>query len=188
MPGPTVSGFAVLTTVSGAVLVTSGLRGITVAETLRAIVRGEPLGALAGPNTPDATPGKAAQALSGTSMGELAASYAQSYIGVPYVWAGEDPKGWDCSGFVTWVLHHDLGLQLPSNFHTVAAQFYVWSGAQSIPRRACAAGDLVCWPSHVGMAVSATDMVHAPGPGQRTKISRIWSVPSPVIRRPKAYG
>lgn len=31
--------------------------------------------------------------------------YAKSFLGIPYVWGGNNPfTGWDCSGFVQWVL------------------------------------------------------------------------------------
>lgn len=39
--------------------------------------------------------------------------YASQYVGVPYVYAGEDPKtGFDCSGFVLFVYKH-IGVELP---------------------------------------------------------------------------
>jgi peptidoglycan DL-endopeptidase CwlO len=121
-------------------------------------------------------------------MGEQAAAAAAKYLGIRYVFGGATPAGFDCSGLVTWVLHHDLGLSLPSNSHTLSGQFYTWSGARTIPRSQCAAGDLVSWPGHVAIATSNTDMIAAPHAGTVVQRQRIYSVPPPLIRRPLAYG
>lgn len=189
-----VPGLAVTSIVAGGVLMLSGLRGGTVADTLRALVKGDyplpegkPLTASAGLGA--AKIGQTAGGnAAGTAMGAKVAQDAQGYVGVPYVWAGETPQGWDCSGFVTWVLHHDNGIDLPSSVHTTAIVFYGWPGATTIPRSQCAAGDLLCWGSHVAIAISGTHMVHAPGVGKKTQVSRIWALPAPTVRRPKAYG
>jgi len=106
----------------------------------------------------------------------------------PYVWGGATPAGWDCSGLVTWILHHEMGLELPNNTHTVTGQFYIWSGAVTVPRNQCSPGDLVCWPSHIGIAISSSEMVNAPTFGHVTERAKIYNVPAPIIRRPKAYG
>jgi len=38
---------------------------------------------------------------------EALAAYAKNYLGTPYLYAGNDPnKGFDCSGFVSYVFHH----------------------------------------------------------------------------------
>ena len=190
----TVSGLAVLTGVTGSVLLWSGLKNQPVAETLRKMIRGQavdkapsqfgagarlPLGpASAGPTGPT-PPG-------GTSFGMAVAATARSYVGVPYVFGGETPDGWDCSGFVTWVLHTVHGVKLPNNVHTIAAQFYIWGGARTILRSQCSPGDLVCWPTHIGIAISRDRLVHAPGLGQKTREQGIWA--GAVIRRPMAYG
>lgn len=201
MPGRQyISGTAVALSAAGFVFMAAGLKNATVADTIRALVRGEKI-----PSKPsdveaarkavaaglvDPASQSGAGGPGGTELGSRVATMAESYVGVvPYLWAGEDPvNGWDCSGYVTWVLHHDAGIELPSNVHTVAVQFLVWSGARTIPRGQCSAGDLVCWATHIGIALDKDRMANAEKPGTITKISNIWSVPAPTIRRPLAYG
>jgi cell wall-associated NlpC family hydrolase len=130
--------------------------------------------------------GEAAGAAAGLAgRGGLIATYAAQYLGRPYVFGAAGPNAFDCSGLVTWVLHHDMGINLPSNTHTVTGQWYVWSGATTIPRDQCQAGDLVCWTSHIGIAISPTQMIHAPHPGTVVKTAKIYNVPPPIIRRLK---
>ncbi|MGH7239603.1 MAG: NlpC/P60 family protein, partial [Candidatus Saccharimonadales bacterium] len=38
---------------------------------------------------------------------------ALSHQGAHYVYGAARPSGWDCSGFVNWVLCHDLGVGIP---------------------------------------------------------------------------
>jgi len=177
------SGVALGLGIAGGVLVYSATRNQSVADTLRAIIRGEQVEARPGmPSFGTVSAG------GGEATGAAVAASAASYAGkVPYRWAGHTPEGWDCSGLVTWVLHHDHGIALPSNVHTTAIVFYAWTGAVTVPRSSCQAGDLVCWPTHVGIAMDRDTMVNAPRPGALTRIERIWSLPGPVIRRPKAY-
>lgn len=109
----------------------------------------------------------------GSGSGQRIADAARKYLGVPYVWGGATPSGFDCSGLVTWVLHHDLGINLPSNTHTVTGQFFVWGGAKDVPRSQAAAGDLCCNLGHIGIAVDNNSMIHAPDLGDVVKIGAI---------------
>lgn len=65
-------------------------------------------------------------------------SVAKKYIGVPYVWGGYSPKGFDCSGFVCYVLKEsgvwDIG-------RTTAQGLYNSTKRVKSPQ----AGDLVFW-------------------------------------------
>lgn len=106
--------------------------------------------------------------LGGGDLGTRIAAQAQHYKGVPYVWGGASPSGWDCSGFVTWVLHHDLGLNLPDNQHTVSQSFLTWSGATTVPREQCQAGDLICWITHIAIATGRDTGIGAQNPRQGT--------------------
>ena len=125
----------------------------------------------------------------GGAPGRIADDAAQ-YVGkVPYKWGGADPSGWDCSGFVTWVLGHDLGYQLPSSSHTVCMQFYGWSGASKVTSPM--AGDLAVWPTHMGIMISSTQMVSALNPSKGTAVSTpAEAMPGtpPTYLRVKAVG
>lgn len=44
-------------------------------------------------------------------------TYAQNFIGTPYIWGGESTRGFDCSGFVLYVFKK-FGIKLP---HSSAA-------------------------------------------------------------------
>lgn len=205
---PALSGTAVLGLLLGAVLVTSGVVKSPPTDVLRALIKNQPIPrgkwyTDAGTTNPRDLPttgvntgsgiggaivtgGITAGAGAGSATGQEVVAIATDHIGVPYVWAGETPDGWDCSGFVTWVLTQ-AGVKLPSNHHTTAAGFYAWTGAVTLPRADAQPGDLVCWPSHIGIALDRNTMINAPGRGLKTRIEKIWSSPAPVIRRPKAY-
>lgn len=125
-----------------------------------------------------ATPGPA-------SLGEQIAAYATGHLGAPYKFGAAGPNAFDCSGLVTYVLHTELGLSLPSNSHTVTGQWYVWPGAVTVGRPP-RAGDLICWTGHIGIALNDETMIHAPGTGQVVKTSKIWWNPAPLVRRVRA--
>lgn len=123
-------------------------------------------------------------AIGAATLGARIAAAAQSHVGAPYKFATAGPNTFDCSGLVTYVLHHDLGLNLPSNSHTVTGQFYLWGGATTVARPP-QAGDLICWTGHIGIAINATQMVSAPGAGQKVHVTNIYWTPTPLVRRVK---
>lgn len=184
-PAGGISGLAVLLAAAGAVLIISGLKNAPITDTVRSLLRGKPV-----ESGPSMVPrGKRSGSAGGTATGSAVAEKAQTYIGVPYSWAHATPDGWDCSGFVTYVLHHDFGIDLPNNTHTVTGQFLIWSGARTVRRSEMQPGDLACWPGHIGIVVSGDGrevMVHAPTIGQKTQLGEIEF--GAVIRRPLAYG
>lgn len=99
--------------------------------------------------------------LRGRSLGVRAARTALSAVGVPYVWGGESPSGFDCSGLVQWA-YGRLGITLP---RVAADQFHAGRPVRS---SALAPGDLVFFESgigHVAMYLGDGLIVEAPHPG-----------------------
>ena len=81
-------------------------------------------------------------------------------LGIPYVWGGESPTGYDCSGFVQHV-YASCGISLP---RTADLQFNIGrvvSGGKEQP------GDLIFFetycpgPSHIGIFLGRHQFVHA---------------------------
>jgi cell wall-associated NlpC family hydrolase len=91
---------------------------------------------------------------------------AMRYLGVPYVWGGESPAGFDCSGFVAYV-YGQVGVSLP---HYTGAQ---WTMGLPVGRSDLQPGDLVFFDGlgHVGIYIGGNEFIHAPHTGDVVKIS-----------------
>ncbi len=97
-----------------------------------------------------------------------AASIALQYLGVPYVWGGASPSGFDCSGLVMYV-YAQLGISLP---HYTVAQ---WNATE--PIASPAPGDLVFFNGlgHVGIYIGGGKFVDAPHTGSVVRIDSLSS-------------
>lgn len=93
---------------------------------------------------------------------------AATYMGIPYVWAGDRPStGFDCSGFTQFVFGQH-GVQLP-HYSGYQAQLGTPVNLPDIQ-----AGDLLCFGSpvhHVGIYIGQGLFIHAPRTGDVIKIS-----------------
>ena len=110
---------------------------------------------------------------SGSASGSSIINTAMNYLGVPYVWGGSTPSGFDCSGFVQYVFKKN-GVSLP---RTAASQSGVGT---SVSRSNLQPGDLVFFSngggiSHVGIYIGNGNMVHAPHTGDVVKVTSINS-------------
>lgn len=110
---------------------------------------------------------------SASGKGASIVATAQKYLGVPYVWGGTSPKGFDCSGLVQYVCRQN-GISLP---RTAASQR---NAGKYVSRADLQPGDLVFFKSggrvsHVGIYIGGGNMIHAPQTGDVVKVSSINS-------------
>jgi len=95
---------------------------------------------------------------------------AMQYLGTPYVWGGESPSGFDCSGLVAYV-YGKVGVSLP---HSTYAQ-WAYPNAVSVSRSQLEPGDLVFFYGlgHVGIYVGGGNFIHAPHTGSVVRIDSL---------------
>ena len=102
------------------------------------------------------------------TVGQQVASQALSYVGTPYVWGGDSPKGFDCSGLAYYV-YKKYGYKLPRR---AVDQMSV---GRSVRRRDLRPGDLVFFriskgSVHVGIYTGDGRFVHAPKKGKSVEV------------------
>jgi cell wall-associated NlpC family hydrolase len=131
-----------------------------------------------------ATPASAAEemlnagpgATGGPSTGDVIADFALGYVGYPYVWAGNTPAGFDCSGFTQYVILNTVGIDIG---HGVPGQtgYGAWVDWGQWQR-----GDLVFFAntygsgiSHVGIYIGDGQIVHAENESTGVTISSVYS-------------
>jgi cell wall-associated NlpC family hydrolase len=182
-------GVSVAYCVIGGVVLYSGIKGATLADTVGAALKGnltvnkdEPITAQndsggSTPNAPSANPATSAS-------GQQIVGDAMKYNGHKYVFGGaSNPQsGWDCSSFASYVLGHDLGMQLPGNeswakatnngasHGPTANEFANTPGFKKVgsdPKQN-QPGDLLVWTGHVGFGTGNGGMFSAYDTAQGT--------------------
>ncbi|MGI6563906.1 MAG: peptidoglycan-binding protein [Clostridia bacterium] len=99
---------------------------------------------------------------SGGSTGEAIVAYAKQFLGVPYVYGGNGPNSFDCSGFTRYVYAH-FNITLPRVAADQRAVGYEVSRSELRP------GDLILFTSpgsgsgigHVGIYIGNGEFIHA---------------------------
>jgi cell wall-associated NlpC family hydrolase len=101
--------------------------------------------------------------------GRLGLGNALSFVGYPYVWGGNTPAGFDCSGFTQYIAAQQ-GISLP---RTVMAQY---GATHRISQAELRPGDLVFFNAHhVGMYIGNGQIIHAATPALGVRIDSLSS-------------
>lgn len=108
------------------------------------------------------------------ARGQAVVGEALTRLDTPYVWGGDGPAGWDCSGMIQWLYWKVAGLDLPR-----VSQDQFSYGTPLRPEEV-AAGDLVFFfdtdgpgITHNGIALGDGRFIHARSAALGTVISRV---------------
>jgi cell wall-associated NlpC family hydrolase len=111
----------------------------------------------------------------------VAVSFALGEVGAPYVWGGDTPGGYDCSGLAQWA-YAQAGIALP---RTAQAQYD--TGPRLTAGIPLTAGDLVFFGAkatsveHVGIYIGNGEMVDAPHGGAQVRTEPIAAFTPPYV-------
>ncbi len=102
------------------------------------------------------------------TAGENILAYAKNFLGVPYVYGGSTPSGFDCSGFVKYVYAY-FGISLPRTSYGQRNAGYAVSTSN------LQLGDILVFDGggHVGIYAGNNTYIHAPRSGRTVSIDPI---------------
>ena len=118
------------------------------------------------------SPSNTAASVSISAKRQSVLNYAAQFLGVPYVYGGSTPSGFDCSGFTSYVFKNTVG-SIP---RVAQAQY---DATSRVSRDDLLPGDLVFFGSstssisHVGIYVGSNQFIHAPSTGDVVKYSSL---------------
>ncbi|CAN5753705.1 hypothetical protein BH23CHL2_BH23CHL2_02440 [soil metagenome] len=114
-------------------------------------------------------------AVSADPAGDAIVAEALRYVGLPYVWGGTGPSGFDCSGFLHYVLSQTFGYEFTRTLEVQAVSGQHVDPANLVP------GDLVFFQntytwglSHAGIYIGDGQFVHAGSERTGVTISSMW--------------
>lgn len=101
-------------------------------------------------------------------------SLAWSFLGIPYVWAGTTPAGFDCSGFTQYCYANAAGINIGRTTWAQYASGSKVSLSEAMP------GDVLIrnggdGGGHVAIYLGNASYIHSPQEGDVVKVSYGWS-------------
>jgi cell wall-associated NlpC family hydrolase len=91
---------------------------------------------------------------------------SRRFLGVPYLWGGISPAGFDCSGFMR-TLYGRFGVYLPRD-----TKDQITAGVE-VKRDEIKAGDLIFFNRHVGLAIDGNRIIHSSVGGGGVRINSL---------------
>ena len=133
------------------------------------------LGSTSGNSSSNSSNSGSSSSSSGSVTGQKIVDTAKKYLGVPYVYGGTSPSGFDCSGLVYYVLKsHGITVSRSS-----AAMYKC---GKPISKSEIQPGDLVFFQntytagiSHVGIYVGNGQFIHSPNRGKAVCFADLYS-------------
>lgn len=124
---------------------------------------------------------------------DLALRVAWNYLGTPYIWGGDDPSGFDCSGFIIEILQ-SVGVLPRQGDWSAAGLWDTFKAGRRDLYSDYRAGDLIFWRAkeseaiiHVEMLIDQTRSIGAQGGGSaNVSTAEAWRRNSYVKVRPFA--
>ena len=111
----------------------------------------------------------------GSAAGNKIVATAKQHLGVPYKWGGTTPSGFDCSGFVYYVLRCN-------GINVSRTQTAMYSEGKPVSKSNLQPGDVVFFQntykaglSHVGIYVGDGQFIHAPSSGKVVSYADLYS-------------